>query len=287
MLRFLWKSDPFKAKWAVLAKAYSIVRDDNPGKGVTLESFLALNSQFIGIVAPADYLNAMGLQLIDDGEGNYSLAGGSPASNLNAAHATTNHSVDDIVSRCYDTGYVTGAAPVNSISHQGAFVAQPNIQVNANNPSTTGTTSNAVASTNIGNNHNQPLNAGGANVTHPSNGVATNATASIPGNTAFAPHPAANNGNIGGPNAGVGAGNAGVSVHTNVAGTAGNSPNLQPSYAPQPLVPTIRNVAPRPNSSAEEYYGLFNPGRDPIYMYNPYRSNSDWDAFDLNDFVNM
>lgn len=277
MLRFLWKSDPFKAKWAVLAKAYSIVRDDNSGKGVTLESFLALNSQFIGIVAPADYLNAMGLQLLDDGEGNYSLAGGSAASNLNCTHAITNHSVDDIVSRCYDTGYVTGAAPANSASHQGAFVAQPNIQVT--NPSTTigivsGGGCNAVASTN-------------------NNGVATNAFTFIPGghvsggDTAIAPSTTANNGNIGGPNAGVGAGNAGVSVDTNVAGTAGNSPSLQLSYAPQPQLPTMGNVAQRPNPYVEEYYGLLNPARDPIFMYNPYKGNSNWDAFDLDDFVNM
>lgn len=275
MLRFLWRSDPFKAKWAILAKAYSIIRDDNPGKGVTLESFLSLNTDFIGIVAPADYLNAMGLQLIVDEEGNYSLEGGNPASTSNAAQTSTNHSVDDIVNHCYDTGYVTGTAPVNSIGHQGAFVAQPNVQVNTNSNTSigpvSGTTSNAMATTITGSNHNQAshgsINAGGANAVQLNNGVATNANASIP--------------HIG---AAVSAGNFGNGSNTSATGTAGNSPNPYQVSATQFL--NMRNNGRRNNQYAEDYYGLLNPERDPIYIYNPYGGVA-WDAFDLNDFVNM
>jgi hypothetical protein len=225
-----------------------------------LESFLALNSQFIGIVTPAGYLNAMGLQLIVDEEGSYSLAGGNPASGLNAAHTTTNYSVDDIVSRCYDTGYVTGTAPVNGNNHQGAFAAQPSIQANTN-----------------------------ANA---NNGVATIATASIPGggnvtggNVAVATNSTANNGSIGGPNPPTGVGHVGANTNTNFAATVGNIPSPQ-QHAQAAQVQGMHNALQEHNIDAQ-YYGLFAPHRPPFYRYNPYHANGDWDAFDIDDFVNM
>lgn len=55
-LTYLWQTDPFKAKWSILAKAYSIIRDSK-GKGkAPLDSYLAINGPFIGIVPPEKYL---------------------------------------------------------------------------------------------------------------------------------------------------------------------------------------------------------------------------------------
>ncbi|KAI9035435.1 mating-type protein MAT alpha 1 [Aspergillus affinis] len=129
ILRFLWQNDQFKAKWAILARAYSIVRDDHEDE-VTLETFLGLNAGFIGIIPPGRYLDAMGWQLSVDDQQQYTMARvGNP--NINEVDVATNYSVDDIVNNCYENDYVTagnrrnrdgrGHAPVM------AFAAQPNL----------------------------------------------------------------------------------------------------------------------------------------------------------------
>lgn len=143
ILRFLWQNDQFKAKWAILARAYSIVRDDHEDE-VTLETFLALNAGFIGIIPPGRYLEAMGWQLTVDDQQQYTMARvGNP--NINEADVATNYSVDDIVNNCYENGYVAAENRRHRQPHGGnapvmAFAAQPNlvlhqnenIQINAN-----------------------------------------------------------------------------------------------------------------------------------------------------------
>lgn len=143
ILRFLWQNDQFKAKWAILARAYSIVRDDHEDE-VTLETFLGLNAGFIGIIAPGRYLDAMGWQLTVDDQQQYTMARvGNP--NINEANAATNYSVDDIVNNCYEHGYVAaenrknrelrgGSAPVMAFAAQPNLVLQPNdnIETEAN-----------------------------------------------------------------------------------------------------------------------------------------------------------
>ncbi|KAB8236785.1 mating-type protein MAT alpha 1-domain-containing protein [Aspergillus alliaceus] len=132
ILRFLWQNDPFKAKWAILAKAYSIIRDDHDSN-VSLESFLGLNAQFIGIIEPSRYLNVMGWQLDVDDQQQYTMARVKATSSYEA-DTSTNYSVNDIVKHCYTTGYVSkgnrkskaicnGSAPVM------AFATQPTLVV--------------------------------------------------------------------------------------------------------------------------------------------------------------
>ncbi|KNG85230.1 mating-type protein MAT alpha 1, partial [Aspergillus nomiae NRRL 13137] len=105
ILRFLWQNDPFKAKWAILAKAYSIIRDDHDSD-VSLESFLGLNAQFIGIIGPSRYLEVMGWQLDVDDQQQYTIAR-VKATTANEADISTNYSVNDIVKHCYTSGYPT------------------------------------------------------------------------------------------------------------------------------------------------------------------------------------
>lgn len=137
ILKFLWQNDPYKAKWALLAKAYSIVRDDHVGE-TSLDSFLTLNSGFIGIIDPARYLDAMGWQLTVDGDGQYTMAR-VKVNTGTEAEVSTNYSVNDIVKRCYDTGYVseTPRSRKNKNGHSSsgpvlAFAAQPSLLVDAN-----------------------------------------------------------------------------------------------------------------------------------------------------------
>lgn len=136
LLKFLWQNDPFKAKWAILAKAYSIIRDDHVGE-VSLDSFLNLNANILGIIVPEAYLTSMGWELSVDGQSQYTMARVKPSA-ATEADVSTNYSVNDIVARCYDMGYVSENKRVNKPNkdHNGpvmAFAAQPTLIANENN----------------------------------------------------------------------------------------------------------------------------------------------------------
>ncbi|KAL4938073.1 hypothetical protein BDV06DRAFT_215412 [Aspergillus oleicola] len=105
ILRFLWQNDVFKAKWTILAKAYSIVRDEHDTE-VSLESFLTLCAELIGILQPDRYLDAMGWELTLNDQQQYMMA---RVKNPVATEAqrSTNCSVDDLIKHCYANGYVT------------------------------------------------------------------------------------------------------------------------------------------------------------------------------------
>ncbi|GLA12459.1 hypothetical protein AnigIFM62618_008404 [Aspergillus niger] len=149
ILRFLWQNDPFKAKWAIVAKAYSIIRDDHDN-GVSLETFLKLNANLIGIIEPDRYLDIMGWELNVDGQQQYTMAKVKITATPEA-ELSTNYSVDDIVKNCYDTGYVSRDKCKKKTDHNKnapvmAFAAQPtliihennSIQINGNNTVVTG-----------------------------------------------------------------------------------------------------------------------------------------------------
>ncbi|KAE8379244.1 mating-type protein MAT alpha 1-domain-containing protein [Aspergillus bertholletiae] len=135
ILRFLWQNDPFKAKWAILAKAYSIIRDDHESN-VSLESFLGLNTQFIGIIGPGRYLEVMGWKLDVDDQQQYTIARVKSAT-TNEADISTNYSVNDIVKHCYTRGYVSEKNRKSKANNSNsapvmAFAAQPTLVVHKN-----------------------------------------------------------------------------------------------------------------------------------------------------------
>jgi len=55
----LWKDDPFKAKWTILARAYSRIRDEVGKARAPLDRFLALACPVMGIIAAEEYLTKM------------------------------------------------------------------------------------------------------------------------------------------------------------------------------------------------------------------------------------
>ncbi|KAI5297958.1 SAGA HAT/Core module component, partial [Ascosphaera pollenicola] len=122
LLREIWNLDPFKAKWSILAKAYSKVRDNHSDQ-VSLDSFLSLNGPLIGIVPPHEYVASMGLQLSKKSEKEYEVSKQSEMGSPSQSELTTNLSVDDIVSYCYQSGYVSGKAPQNDDETLGVGVA--------------------------------------------------------------------------------------------------------------------------------------------------------------------
>ncbi|KAL4866660.1 hypothetical protein BDV12DRAFT_210365 [Aspergillus spectabilis] len=134
ILRFLWQNDPFKAKWTILAKAYSIIRDEHDAE-VSLEPFLTLNTELIGILKPGRYLDAMGWELTENGQQQYTMARvKSPVAT--EAQLTTNCSVEDLIKHCYKTGYVTEDQRKKEIQGRNApvmaFATQPTFVINRN-----------------------------------------------------------------------------------------------------------------------------------------------------------
>jgi hypothetical protein len=63
-----WREDPFSAKWALIAKAYSILRGSREKDEAPLDAFLDIVVPFIGIVPPDRYPHVMGWQVIAPGE---------------------------------------------------------------------------------------------------------------------------------------------------------------------------------------------------------------------------
>lgn len=147
ILKFLWSNDSFKAKWAILAKAYSIIRDDHDGE-VTLEQFLSLNAPFIRIIEPVRYLEMMGWELSVDEEQQYTMAKVKAVTPIDTEVAT-NYSVDDVVKHCYDVGLVFETQRTHN-DHPGdngsvmAFATQPNLMVNQNDDVEIAGSNNAV-----------------------------------------------------------------------------------------------------------------------------------------------
>jgi hypothetical protein len=54
-LTTIWKNDPFKAKWTIIAKAYSSIRDVVGKQRASLLAFLTLVCPKIGIINAEDY----------------------------------------------------------------------------------------------------------------------------------------------------------------------------------------------------------------------------------------
>ena len=68
-LTTLWNKDPFRTKWALIAKVYSFVRDEIGKDRVSLAYFLSLACPNMRIVDTSTYLGALGWSLQEDENG--------------------------------------------------------------------------------------------------------------------------------------------------------------------------------------------------------------------------
>ena len=120
------------SKWAMLAKAYSTIRDTHKGE-VTLEGFLRETVPIIEAIPASEYLATVGYSIRTTGGGEVILVRTQQGPvRLAENFLTTNLSADDIVQHCYTVGYVTmphgGVKPVNRTRHvrmSMAVAAQP------------------------------------------------------------------------------------------------------------------------------------------------------------------
>ena len=132
ILTVLWQNDPSKAKWSILAKGYSVIRDSK-GKGNTpLDIFLAINGPFIGVIAPDAYLGTLGWSMImgEAGQVGIRRVAGFKHAPLNQKLLTSTMSVDDIIQHSIDHGFISeNRASLTIPSHQPnltmASLAQP------------------------------------------------------------------------------------------------------------------------------------------------------------------
>ena len=126
-LTTIWQSDPSKAKWSILAKAYSVIRDSQ-GKDITpLDQFLAITGPLIGIIKPEYYLQAMGWEIIIEGSGRtimnrYNV-------DIDEHLFVTNLSVNDIIRRCSHLGFFIGnVAEILSSENEAVMVMASSAQ---------------------------------------------------------------------------------------------------------------------------------------------------------------
>ena len=148
----MWQSDPFKAKWSVLAKAYSILRDGNGKHNTPLDKFLAINGPLVGIIGPQDYLQKLGWHISVSDDGHAVLL--RTPTDFNAQAIIQTASVNEILRHSHAEGFFVGdvskvllindgsawaqkaSIPADEIVriHQGTFgngVAEPNVSAKA------------------------------------------------------------------------------------------------------------------------------------------------------------
>ncbi|KAI6850559.1 hypothetical protein KC327_g648 [Hortaea werneckii] len=130
-----WHADPFEAKWAILAKAYSILRGGRDKDEAPLDEFFRLCAPRIGVIPPEQYQQMMGWQLIPAQEGEQDKTPHivrtfiPDVDTFAEQYRTTTLSADDLVNFCTGAGYVRVSTPaIASPAAHGALTmaVQPN-----------------------------------------------------------------------------------------------------------------------------------------------------------------
>ncbi|KAL9600618.1 MAG: hypothetical protein Q9219_003051 [cf. Caloplaca sp. 3 TL-2023] len=106
---FLWEHDPCKAKWALAAKAYSVIRDQVGKEHAPLDVFLMLVAEFLGLIKPQHYLTIMGWEISVNEVGTVSLVK-DDETEIDKKIRCTNLSVKDVVIHACHHGYAGATA---------------------------------------------------------------------------------------------------------------------------------------------------------------------------------
>nr|QBQ58041.3 MAT1-1-1 [Aureobasidium zeae] len=119
----MWQNDPFKAKWSILAKAYSMIRENNTKDAAPLDKFLAITCPLIGMIPRDEYLVVMGWNIVDmDGGKKMERFFTPEISSFPESILTTNLSSEDLVTHCLHISYVQQADD-NIVRNQGSTAA--------------------------------------------------------------------------------------------------------------------------------------------------------------------
>ena len=135
-LTILWQNDPFKAKWTILAKSYSVIRDSQGKANAPLEKFLAINGPLIGVIEPARYLEALSWEVAVDEDGQTIMRRN--GSSIDEQLFITNVSVNDVIRNSYDKGYFTGdISKILLANNEAAMTMAASVQPTSNAPHST------------------------------------------------------------------------------------------------------------------------------------------------------
>lgn len=113
-LTTLWQQDPFKAKWSILAKVYSIIRDCRGKALAPLDKFLEIACPAIGIISIQNYLIKLNWVMHIQDDGSKKLIQTTPP-DLTAMENHYKHSSmseTDIIALCINRGYMPAAKEV-------------------------------------------------------------------------------------------------------------------------------------------------------------------------------
>ncbi|KAK6008481.1 hypothetical protein QM012_000384 [Aureobasidium pullulans] len=103
----MWQNDPFKAKWSILAKAYSIIDESDTKNDTPLDKFLALTCPLVGNIPRDDYLGVVGWNIVDTaGVKNMERMYTADISSFPENILTTNLSSKESVAHCQRVSYV-------------------------------------------------------------------------------------------------------------------------------------------------------------------------------------
>ncbi|KAL9138329.1 MAG: hypothetical protein Q9175_000472 [Cornicularia normoerica] len=135
-LTILWQNDPFKAKWSILAKSYSVIRDSQGKANAPLEKFLAINGPLIGVIEPARYLEALSWEVAVDEDGQTVMRRNGDA--IDEQLFITNISVNDVIRNSYDEGYFIGdLSKVLLANNEAAMTMAASVQPTSNTQGST------------------------------------------------------------------------------------------------------------------------------------------------------
>ena len=112
----LWQADLFQAKWSIVAKAYSVIRDIKGKDLAPLAAFLKIACPLVGIIAPEEYLTTLGWDIsIKDGEKRINRSFIPDFNGFEPQIQTTAMSVDDVVNHCKQVGYCSNNRPGSGV----------------------------------------------------------------------------------------------------------------------------------------------------------------------------
>ena len=302
-MKHMWEADPFKAKWAILAKAYSIIRDDQGKHNAPLDEFLAINTPVIEIIKSTQYLTTLGWNVALDEEGQTVMQLGS--NTIDQRSLTSNVSVNDLILHSYREAYFTGnllnvLVPDGGSSMTMATTSQQNHGTGRNTIKPTGV--GMAGQSNSRNNGTTNMSATSGAVGHPTNNHAVNG--------ANVGRVSAANNAVGNGSANSAAGCTATSHHSGNHG-AGSSPVASTSTHDSPKsdgghsnsspasnlgaskkqeeatgsvpVTKVEKLTRSDFASCEDYpfYATFDPDSPP-FTFDPFMGNQ-FDAFDMSD----
>ena len=105
ILTFLWQRDPFKAKWTIIAKSYSLIRDQKGKENAPLDEYLMVVTVYLKMIAPGEYLEQMGWEVAVSVEGKVGLSRVRDVT-FERDVLACNVSVEDVIEHCYNAGYI-------------------------------------------------------------------------------------------------------------------------------------------------------------------------------------